>query len=161
MKCSSWFPHTHCLCHRGCHVVTCMVTATILWSSDRMADCVLGTGLRAHNIQRKDVVTSQASWPSPIHRNRPEARQSFQARLQQKQVTDSLAPSLSSLSEVRVGVCPGIQPERGLRCFSHLYGSVVWRGHSEHPAFVPDTLFWLLGLQWQLGFLTFVYLFCS
>ena len=24
--------------------------------SDRMADCVLGTGLRAHNIQRKDVL---------------------------------------------------------------------------------------------------------
>ena len=53
--------------------------------SDRMADCVLGTGLRAHNIQRKDVLLPArvlSLLQSIEIDQRPD--KAFKARLQQK-----------------------------------------------------------------------------
>ena len=110
--------------------------------------------------------TNQGSWPSPINRNWPEARQEMQARLywgpccsrgEREQVTVSLARSprrgrAGSLYGVRVGVCPGVE----LRWFAHPFGGAVRRGHAQYPAFAPNTLFLLRALQkWQLGFLVF------
>ena len=48
---------------------------------------------------------------------------------------------------VRVGVCPGVRPEGELRWFAHPLDAVVCRGHTQYPAFVPDTLVFFQALQ--------------
>ena len=88
-------------------------------------------------------------------------RQSFmgasaaaRGRGRQKQVTGSLASSLSAEQAgpshgVRVEVRPGVRLEGWL---AHLFGGVC-RGHAQYSAFALDTLFLLPALQkWQLGF---------
>ena len=60
---------------------------------------------------------------------------------------------------MRVGVCPGVRPQGKLRWFAHPLDGVVCRGHTQYPAFVPDTVF-IPGPSklWQLGFLISLYL---
>ena len=53
-----------------------------------------------------------------------------------------------------VGVCPGVRPERWLRCFAHRLSGVECRSHAPYSVYAPDTLFLFQALQkWQLGFL--------
>ena len=56
-------------------------------------------------------------------------------------------------------MCPGVRPERWLRCFAHPLGGGVCRGHAKYLDFAPDPLLLLQALQkWQLGFLVSLYL---
>ena len=54
---------------------------------------------------------------------------------------------LSLSHGMRIGVCPRVRPEGKLRWFANPLDGVVCRGHTQYPAFVPDTLFLFQALQ--------------
>ena len=78
-------------------------------------------------------------------------------RDENKQHVPLLAHSLRwgqtcSLHRVRVGVCPGVRPEKWFRWFAHLLCGVEGGGLAQYPAFAPNTLYLLHALQkWQWG----------
>ena len=43
--------------------------------------CLIGREIPFHGMLRSTYVTSQGSWPSPVNRNWPEARQEIQTKL--------------------------------------------------------------------------------
>ena len=76
---------------------------------------------------------------------------------EQEQMTGFLACSLgrergrqacsSFLHGVRVGVCPGVRPERWLRCLVHQLRGIECRGHAPYFVYVSDTPLLFQALQ--------------
>ena len=44
------------------------------------------------------------------------------------------------LLRTQVGACPGVRLEAWLRCCAHPVGGIVCGGHTQYPAFAPDSL---------------------
>lgn len=95
------------------------------------------------------AISWPGSWPSPTNRN-GQTRNSGDALLEfLRWLQEGAGPGAGSLYAVRLGVCPGVGLEVGLRCFAHLFVVLSAAGHAQYPVFAPGSSEVAVGVLWS------------